>query len=168
MVVLGDSVLRYLNIWRHYWGVATWKAHPNAMHHPCTNPCTAQLAGQLQHQFDPTRGIHIGTTWYCCYLNKSLTEYGMYLNTLIWITDMSIIQIAKKGPPQSGRPNFWFSWTAIQIDYHATSCMCFQWCPYEESNKAIFWKVWFLEKVIKVASIQTCRQLRIHKLGRFG
>ena len=42
------------------------------MHHPCTtpctDPCTAQLACQPNLQSDPTRGIHIGTTPYCCSL----------------------------------------------------------------------------------------------------
>ena len=48
----------------------------NTMHHPCTDPCTAQLARQPQTYFNPTKPIRNRTTqstWYsCCILSQDL------------------------------------------------------------------------------------------------
>ena len=57
-----------------YWLTSTYCAyeppthhhHHAPMHHPCTDPCTAQLARQPKSQFDPSGRIRDGTTWYCC------------------------------------------------------------------------------------------------------
>ena len=37
------------------------------MHHPCTDPCMAQLAHQEITQSNPTKPRNIGTTLYYCY-----------------------------------------------------------------------------------------------------
>ena len=58
----------------------------HAMHHPCTNQCTAQFARHPQPHFNPTQHIRNGTRWYWCYGHQpDFQKTAKFLHFSVWL-----------------------------------------------------------------------------------